>query len=647
MRRWLIVLLLTLASSALAQAPVVTPRGDPSVRNDTIYGLAVNPVDHPDEPYVVLFDDGIVRVEADGRGTRTYRQVIQVLKQDAAADFGEQVFSYSRRRERLTINWLRVVRPDGSVVSDSAAHEEETDAPTAMSDPVYSDTRIHRASLAGVAAGTLVDWSYTIETLQPVMPGDFFSSWSITNGRLTRRSRLILDVPASLTPRIRERNVRFARHVAEGHGRRVYTWATSEVPQPAETEALAVDSNDVASSIGITSPERWGDIARWYAGLARDRYEVTAALDSALSAVVSSQRTQADSVRALYSWVSREFRYVSVSLGIAGYQPRTPATILQSRYGDCKDKATLFIALAQRMGLHAYPVLLSSFGGVDSALVSVQAFDHAIVALERPGGYTYLDPTAESVPVGLLPPSETGSFALIVRADGRGEGVTLPRDSSAAQRTVLAGTLSTEGLFTGHQTETYTGVAQLEVRAALSSEFSATRRAQMARAMANAIFDGASGDSLQLFDGRDLGAEPRVDLLIRDGRASTRSGVTDILTLPMHPVVPPQLIAEVAAHVPRHYHISATRLFGTVEEVVEFRVTLPEGWHARLPPNVEAAGVFGAYTATYAQEGRELRVMRRTAGVRGVLPPERVTDLLAFLRAVGRDDARYIVLEHQ
>src|SRR5512135_3774238 len=107
-----------LAPAARAQAPVVRGGADPSVRNDTIYALAAPPGAYPDEPFVYLLDDGVVRLEADGRGTRTFRQVVQVLTQQAAERFGEQVFSYSSSREKLTINWLRVVRPDGSVVSD-------------------------------------------------------------------------------------------------------------------------------------------------------------------------------------------------------------------------------------------------------------------------------------------------------------------------------------------------------------------------------------------------------------------------------------------------------------------------------------------------------------------------------------------------
>jgi hypothetical protein len=641
------VFLPALVSTALAQAPVITPAGDPSVRNDTIYSLAVDPQAYPDEPYVYLLDDGVVRLEADGRGTRTYRQVIQILTQQAAEQFGEQVFSYSSSREKLTINWLRVVRPDGSVVSAQPTHEQESGAPTALESPIYSDAKLHRATLGGVTPGTLVDWSYTVETLKPVMPGDFFSAWSVTNGRLTRRSRFVVDVPQALAPRIRERNVHFERRTVESRGRRVYTWATAEVPKPPDAEPYAADSNDVYVNVTVGPPVGWSDVARWYAGLSHDRYTVTPALDERLAEVVRGQPTRDDSLRAVYRWVAQDFRYVSVSLGLAGYQPRMPAAVLETKYGDCKDKATLFVALARRMGFHAYPVLLNLSGGVDSTLPTTQQFNHMIAAVERPGGYTYLDLTADVIPVGLLPPSENGEFALVVHPDGRGEAVKLPLDSIAANRSfdVVTGELSPDGIFTGRLTRTRLGGTQFALREALSRNVTPTERDAIARNMANSEFDGAAGDSLELFDGRDLKATARISLVIRNGKAASSAGATTILSMPLLPVVTPRMVAEVEAHVPRRFPIDASAVFGSADGVSEFRVTLPEGWKARLPESVDAASVFGHYSTTYEQNGRVLRVVRRTVGARGIYAPDKVGELLAFLRAVARDDARYIVLE--
>src|SRR3989441_4689075 len=226
------VLVLGAAAAGLpAQAPHITPAGDPSIRSDTIYRLAVAPADYPDQGYVYLLDDGVLRFEPDGRSSRTYRQVVQSLPQDAVNDWAEQSFSYTAGRERLTINWIKVVKPDGMVISAQPSHEQESLAPVAMEAPVYSDAKVRRVTLAGVAPGTLVDYSYTIERLQPTMPGEFYSGWRVTTGRLTRRSRLIVDVPTSLAPRLKVENWRRPTGVREANGRRVYTWYASEVPK--------------------------------------------------------------------------------------------------------------------------------------------------------------------------------------------------------------------------------------------------------------------------------------------------------------------------------------------------------------------------------------------------------------------------------
>jgi transglutaminase-like putative cysteine protease len=643
------LLLLLLASTALAQAPVITPAGDPSVQSDTIYRLAVNPADYPDDPYIYLLDDGVVRFEADGRGTRTYRQVVQILTQQGAEHWGEQVFSYSSAHEKLTINWIRVLAPDGTVISARPTHEQETESPAALASPVYSDVKLHRVTLGGVVPGVLVDYSYTVTTTAPVMPGDFFSSWSVTTGRPTRRSRFIVDVPASLEPRIHERNLGFTRVTTVAHGRRVYEWATAEVPKPPPAEPFASDSNGVVAAVSVSSPEHWSDVARWYAALSRDRYTVTPELDARLASVVAGAAAAMDSLRAVHRWVAQDFRYVSIALGIGGYQPRPPAAVLETKYGDCKDKATLFVALARRMGFAAFPVLLSADGETDSTLPSVGQFDHMIAAVQRPAGYLYLDLTADDVPLGQLPPSEYGAFALLVHPDGRGEEVRLPLDSIADSRAVdrLEGDLSADGHFTGRLVRTRTGRAALSLRDALSRPFGAAERAEIARGMANEIFDGAQGDSLELFDGRDLGAAARLAVSIRAPDVLSSAGpTTSILRLPLRPLVRSGQVADVESHVPRHYPIDVGAVLGLASFEEEYRITLPPGWHARLPAPVTVSGPFGSYTAAYTQDGRLLHIVRSGHGARGTLPPDRVGDLVAFLRTLSQDDAAFILLEH-
>lgn len=649
MRTLAALLGLSLAASAVhAQAPRITERGDPSVRDDTIYKLAVKPADYPDEDAVTLLDDGVVIINADGTDSHTYRTVAQVLTQDGVEGLAENTFAYDGSRQRFRLNWARVVGADGHVISAKPEQDQESLAPVSESSPVYTDQKVRRITMGGVTPGTIVDYSYTIENIKPVLPGDFLTSWSVHTGRPTRRSRYVVEVPASLTPRMKEWNLNFRRHEHRAGGVVVYDWTTQEVPK-IEGEPFMADSNGVYMHLLLGGNTSWSQIAQWYHGLEAGRYVLTPEIEAKVADVVKDARTLDDSLRAVHRWIAQDFRYVSLSLGIGGYQPRLPASVFQTQYGDCKDKATFFIAVARRMGVKAYPVLLSSSGHVDRAFPSIDQFDHMIAAVEKPGGgYTFLDLTSDLTPYGSVVPDYQGEFGLVVHPDGTGEEITFPLDPASANRrdALIAGELTPDGVFKGVVTARTAGALQYRMRGAFSSHFSAKQRQDLGRSVAQGVFDGASADSLEIFDGRDLRATPQTRVWVSGGHAATRSGDTFILTLPVGNGQMDELVQKLQqAPRPRRFPIDVASVVGPMESVNEFRVTLPEGWHARLPQNVTATSVYGSYTAEYSQTGRELRVVKRISGARGTQPPQAIDALVDWLKAMSKDDARFVVLE--
>ena len=640
------LLLPWLVGPALAQAPPVTPAGDPSVRDDTLYALAVDSADYPDEAFVYLLDDGIVRFEADGRGSRTYRRVVQLLTTEAAQIWGEREFAYARGRERLVLNWVRVVRHDGHMASRQPLREEETPAPVASDAPIYSDARLRRITIGGVEAGTILDYSYTIETLAPVLPGDFYASWQITSPYVIRRSRYIVDVPFAFAPQIQEWNVGFEPREARRRGRRTYTWAVADMPR-VEPEPFAAWPDRVTMRVDVAGALDWGDVARWYAGVAGSRYELTPALESQLGEIVATAPTLDDSLRAVHQWVTQDLRYVSLSLGAGSYQPRLPASVLETRYGDCKDKATLFITLARRMGVPAHPVLLSSDGGIERALPSLSQFDHMIVAVERGDGYLFLDLTADLTPFGELPPALQGEFGLVVHDDGRGEQVTLPATPARENRfeLVVRGELTEQGEFTGRVIEEGYGTQQYVLRNLGAPRLGDRDRADLAASIASSLFEGGRGDSLVISGGRDLESPARVELVVRAPRALTDLTGVLLFNLPLPAYTFTPIADGLEARQPRRSPIDVGLLVGPGSVRSELEVVLPPGWRVRLPANVTAASAFGTYTAEYAQEDRVLRVVRRIEEVGGTQPPEAVGVLIAWLRAVSADDTRHLLIE--
>jgi hypothetical protein len=632
-----------------SQAPQISPSGDPTVSSDTIYRLAVDPSAYPEHSTAILFDDGVVTVEADGRTKETYRMVTQILKPDAEEDFQERRFSYAPGHQRLTVNWVRVVRPNGEVVSAEPSHVQDSDVPARHGNPVYSDRKVRRMSLTGVKAGTIVDWSYTIEDFKPYLAGDFYLSWAVNLAVPVMRSRFVVEAPASLPLRIVERNLDFERATSTVGDRQLHSWVRGDLP-PVKSEALAADSNDVYMYIRVASPLTWTDITGWYGGHARDRYTLTPAIEKQLSELVRGARTVDDTIRAVHRWVAQDIRYVSIALGLGGYQPRTPEEVVRTGFGDCKDKATLFVAALAKLGITAYPVLLDSDGTAERGLPSLTQFDHVIAVVERDGRRTYTDLTADLVPYGEIPISYQGSFGVIVRPDGSAEELTFPKAPVAANSTRIrfVGQLDEEGLFNGQYVEEATGASAGQLRDSFRHPIDSTTRTNAANTVARKFFDGATGDSLTGFNGMDLAATPSMRLLIRGGRAAESAGGSMILRLPLANMrVMSDAARELENEPKRRFPIDAGQFWGHKESTTEFRMTLPAGWTARLPRSVSATSDFGSYSSEYRQEGNELLILRKITGSSSILPPESIGSLIGWLKAVAADDARMILLEKQ
>jgi transglutaminase-like putative cysteine protease len=633
------------ALSVAAQAPRVTPKGDPSVNADTIYRLAVDAGRYPEEDAAYLLDDGIVRLNADGRGTRTYRQIVQVLKPGAAERLQEQTFGYSPSHQRLTINWIRVVRADGSIVSDKPSQVQDADVPAETDDPVYSDHRVKRVSLSGVAPGTLVDYSYTTEELKPFLPGDFYDGWSVSTGLQVARSRYIVDLPASVTPRLYERNLNFKRAEQTVNGRHVYTWATANLPR-IKPEALAADSNDVFMSVAVSSPTTWQDIARWYAALARPNAVASPYVTSKVDSIVRGARTRTDSIRAIHKWVAQDIRYVAIALGASGYQPRKPDVVVRTGFGDCKDKATLFASALGHLGIQAYPVLLNSSGGVRRDMPSIHQLDHEIAAVKIAGGYQFVDLTADLVPYGDLPSAEQGEFGLVVQPDGASEVVSFPKAPLSSNSTTMhvAVTLDTLGIVNGRYVETASGASQYGLRNVFVHPMDTVQRKNFANAIASRLFEDAEGDSLVVFEGKDLQALPRVTMRLLHGRAASVTGKTMILQMPFRSMGGMGAAAKELTETPRRFPIDAAKFWGGKSSVTEYSITLPDGWHADLPKSVTATSAFGDYVAEYTMQGNAMHLVRRITGATAVTPKEKVDEFASWLRAIATDDAKVIVL---
>src|SRR5687767_1210944 len=112
-----------LATTAAAQGP--TAIGAPPAGSDSLYALAVDPTAYKDDGAIYLLDEGVYRYELDGTGSRTLRMVVQILKESSVSRYREFQFSFNGATQSFSLDWMRVVKPNGEVISAAPAQVQD------------------------------------------------------------------------------------------------------------------------------------------------------------------------------------------------------------------------------------------------------------------------------------------------------------------------------------------------------------------------------------------------------------------------------------------------------------------------------------------------------------------------------------------
>ena len=169
----------------------------------------------------------------------------------------------------------------------------------------------------------------------------------------------------------------------------------------------------------------WVALSRHFAPMFAEA--ATPAANSAIkregSRIAAAQARPLDRAAAALKLVQQDVRYIYVGLNGGNLIPATADETWQRRYGDCKGKTVLLLALLAEMGIDAEPVLVNSSGaddGLEQRLVLPQLFDHVLVRARIDGQSYWLDGTLPPVAVPSARPVFPVGWALPLTAKGNG-----------------------------------------------------------------------------------------------------------------------------------------------------------------------------------------------------------------------------------
>lgn len=422
--------------------------------------------DFSKEAYVVEHLHTRVTGENDGTGTREVTAEIKVLADAGVKAFAVLNFVYTSANEVVDVDYVRVRKPDGTVVKTPDYNIQDMPGEVTRTAPLYSDIHEKHIAVKGLGVGDTLEYLIRSRTMKPEVPGHFWHEYSFTKTGIIKDEQLELNVPRDKYVKVVSPD--FKPDVKDEGERKVYRWTYANLepkrPDPDEIPRRTQPNPDVQ----VTTFASWEDIGRWYGDLQKEPLAVTAAIQAKAAELTKGLKTDDEKVHALYNFVSLKFHYVGLDFGIGRYQPHAADDVLDNGYGDCKDKHTLLASLLKASGIDAWPVLIHVNRKLDPDVPSPAQFNHVITLVNLPEPI-WLDTTPEVAPYRLLLTLLRNKQVLVIPTNKppllmrTPEIPPFPMD----QEFSAEGKLNGEGTFTGHIEQTYRGDTEVIMRTML------------------------------------------------------------------------------------------------------------------------------------------------------------------------------------
>jgi hypothetical protein len=437
-----------------------------------------------DAAAVVLFDEYVITVDKQDHAVERERIAVRILKpqgrQYSHCSIGYDV------DEKLNSFRSWTIASDGQQFQ--AKDTDFTDH-GAYDAPILQFTeRIRTVTPPASDPGAVVACE-TEEHLRPYMDEE---EWDIQSSIPIVREALELDLPAGghYAESWRKFTPVAPTETADNHLR----WEIKDMP------ALDLENIHAAPAWGALAArmsvkwgdaavkgtqEQWRELGVWQDALEDHRADATPEITAKAKELTAGAPDLYTKLSRITEYIQKNIRYFAVERGIGGWQAHYAADIYSNRYGDCKDKTTLLIAMLSSVGIQAHYLHVDSRRGVIDPTEPSLYGNHMITAIELPegendprlaarvkaaNGKTLLifDPTDEETPVGLIRGQLQGAYGNL--ANGADSQVLqMPVLSPDLGGTVSKGTftLTADGTITGDVHQVFSGDDATSARASI------------------------------------------------------------------------------------------------------------------------------------------------------------------------------------
>ena len=364
----------------------------------------------------ILADIRIDQLRPDYQVVQRVQQVVAIATIADISTNRNRSIQYSPESQDVSVTRARVYHVDGTIgEADDLGENSVADASISM----YYDLRARQYRFRDLRVGDIVELEYTISPLSSENPyGNYFAELIGFGGPLRcDLQRYVLRSPSA----VRVSSVEHLMQPAALHrngDENVYIWEKRDIPDLV-LEARAPSWSEQGAYVHVSNFASWEDLGKWYAKLVQPQFALNDELQKLVSELVAHHPNRLDRIAAIDELVLNETRYVALEFGVYGFKPYPAVQTYRRKFGDCKDKATLMVALLRGAGIDADLALVRTqhLGEIISHPASASIFDHAIVY--APEFDLWLDGTAEFARLRELPVEDQGVMALTIDANGK------------------------------------------------------------------------------------------------------------------------------------------------------------------------------------------------------------------------------------
>ena len=352
--------------------------------------LSITQADDYSSSYLLL--DQQVWIEDQSQSHYT-RVVAKVNNAQGLTDLGELSITFDPSYQSLQVHQVTIKRDINTINVLEQVDFELIRQESELSQGIYNGKETALLLLKDLQINDVLNYEYTIVGKNPIFNNKVFEVFGLEWHFPVQDLHIEVSVPKHKKIKYRTHKKQTKPQKKSNSNRTNYSWHFENV-EPIDYQGNYPKWFVPMNFLELSQFETWLQVAQW----AKNVFNVDPTLDSETLSLVKTWQQNKDpllqAAKAL-EFVQDEIRYLGIEIGINSHKPRPPSETYATRYGDCKDKTMLLLAMLKAMNIESKPMLVSTEldKGIVNRLPSPGLFNHVILQLEINEKTYWVDPT--------------------------------------------------------------------------------------------------------------------------------------------------------------------------------------------------------------------------------------------------------------